>query len=110
MLLALLKAGTGRHRMEKTMSSNFAWDCRTCRHRGGFDPRQPRLAAASPPAFAVPQRPTSTELARLVRELFREGTLSCDQLWSLACLPEFAPLLAGVLEAVPDNRRPLAAE
>jgi hypothetical protein len=92
------------------MSFDFASDDRTWRQRGDEHRRPPRLEAASPPAFVQPQRPTSAELARLVRELFREGTLSCDQLWSLACLPEFVPLLAGALEAVPDNRRPLAAE
>lgn len=71
---------------------------------------RPRMPAASPPAFAAPQRPTVEELARLVGELFREGSLSWDQLWSLACLPDLAPRLGAILESAPDIRKPLAAE
>lgn len=70
----------------------------------------PRLPEASPPAFAVPHRPTLGELAALLRELFHEGTLSWEQMSSLANLPELQPLLAGLLSATPPHRRPMAAE
>lgn len=92
------------------MSFDFASDRRNWRHRGGAGAKAPRLAAASRPVFAVPQRPTLDELAGLVRELFAEGTLSWDQLWSLACLPDLAPHLAKTLDTAPDLRKPLAAE
>lgn len=82
------------------MSFDFA-NCRTMPHR---------TESGHPPAFAEPNHPTEAELARLVRELFREGALSCDQLWSLACLPEFAPLLSGCLGTGQDVHHLAAAE
>ncbi len=69
-----------------------------------------RLPEASPHPFAEPESPTPAELARLVAELFREGTLSFRQLCSLAGLPELMPLLDDALATAPAMRRPLAAE
>lgn len=56
-----------------------------------------RLSQASAPAFAVPVAPTADELAQLVGELYQEGSLSRDQLTSLALAPDLAPRLAGLL-------------
>ncbi len=91
------------------MSFDFASDYKNSRHSGPGAGR-PRMPAASPPAFAAPHRPTTEELVLLVGELFREGSLSWDQLWSLACLPDLAPRLSAILDAAPETRKPLAAE
>lgn len=70
----------------------------------------PRLAAASRPSFAVPHLPTPEELAGLVHELFREGTLTFEQLCMMAGIPDLAPLLTDALHAAPAQRKPMAAE
>ena len=73
-------------------------------------PSPSRLAVASKPAFAVPQRPTPPELAALVGELFHEGCLSWEQMCSLAELPDFGASLMDTLATAPSNRKPMAAE
>jgi hypothetical protein len=69
-----------------------------------------RLKTATPPLFAVAQRPTARELAGLLRELFVEGTLSWEQLHTLANLPEFASLLDDLVDHASPLRKPMAAE
>ncbi len=63
-------------------------------------PGRPRLTTASPPMFAVPASPTPLELARLIVELYREGTLSSAQMSAVAESPILRPLLIAVIGAV----------
>jgi len=93
------------------MTIDFGFDERDARPRcATWAAQLPRLAAASPPTFAVPNLPTALELAVLVRELFREGTLTFEQLCALAGLPDLAPLLSDLLAAAPMTRKLMAAE
>lgn len=92
------------------MGLDFVFDIHAPLGSDCRDSRRPRLAAASAPAFAAPQCPTRDEMASLVGELFHEGSLSWEQLWSLACLPDLAPKLAAVLGTATDLRKPMAAE
>lgn len=65
-------------------------------------------AARLSPLAAVPCAPThpdQRQLAELVRELFAEGTLSWEQLRSLATLPELRLLLEDAMAGVPAGRR-----
>ena len=93
------------------MTVDFRWD--SC-GRDGDAAEVPtsiqRLKAASPPVFAIAQRPTARELAGLVHELFTEGRLSWEQLHTLSSLPEFGSMLTGVAERASPLRRPMAAE
>ena len=69
-----------------------------------------RLQSASPPVFAIAQRPTARELAGLVHELFTEGSLTWEQLHTLSSLPEFGSMLTSLAERASPLRRPMAAE
>lgn len=57
------------------------------------------------PRPAAPPQPSLSEVARLVRELFSEGTLSWDQLNELARVPELKALLDEATADVPAGRR-----
>ncbi|WP_192884614.1 hypothetical protein [Paramagnetospirillum kuznetsovii] len=56
----------------------------------------------------IPAYPDNAEVAALLSELFAEGTLSAEQLWSLADLPEIKAHLPGALAALPAHRKPPA--
>lgn len=68
-------------------------------------------SAAEPPGSAAsrglppPSYPNDAEVAALVSELFAEGTLSPEQLYSLAGLPELRAHLPGALAALPTSRK-----
>ena len=51
-----------------------------------------------------PSYPSNAETAALVSELFTEGTLSPEQLCSLAGLPELQPHLRSAFAAMPAQR------
>ena len=51
-----------------------------------------------------PNYPSDAETAALVSELFTEGTLSPEQMCSLAGLPELHPHLREALAAMPTPR------
>lgn len=75
-------------------------------------PRPLPAAPARPAAMAVvapcaPAHPTPDQMARLVGELFTEGSLSFEQLCSLSNVPELSPLLGdAVAGAAPARRKP----
>jgi len=52
----------------------------------------------------TPDYPNHAQVAALVSELFAEGTLSPEQLCSLAGLPELQPHLRSALAALPAFR------
>ncbi len=52
----------------------------------------------------TPNYPSHAQTAALVSELFTEGTLSPEQLCSLAGLPELQPHLGSALAARPASR------
>ena len=52
----------------------------------------------------TPNYPDQAQIAALVSELFAEGTLSPEQLCSLAGLPELQPHLGSALAALPTLR------
>lgn len=56
------------------------------------------------PPLQAPGYPSNAETAALVHELFSEGTLSPEQLCSLAGLPELHPHLQNALAAIPAPR------
>ncbi|CAA7626055.1 hypothetical protein [Magnetospirillum sp. SS-4] len=87
------------------MTFDFAPDWMTSLLNGtSFTVADP-VGSASPGAMAVPSYPDCAEVAALVSELFAEGTLSPDQLHSLAGLPELRPHLNTSLAAWPLSRR-----
>jgi hypothetical protein len=65
--------------------------------------------SAAPRALPPPSYPDNAEVAALVSELFAEGTLSPEQLCSLAGLPELQPHLNSSLAAWQAPRRAKAA-
>jgi len=112
MALAELSAGRGHEATtEEPVTFDFAPD-----DRGGNFANvtpfvaPPRLPVASKPAFAIAHFPTSDELASLVGELFQEGSLTWEQICSLAELPGFGTRLLDVIALSPATRKPMAAE
>lgn len=61
--------------------------------------------AVAPPC--APAIPTMAQVARLVEELFAEGSLSFEQLRSLSDVPELTLLLGDALAGVSAERRSL---
>lgn len=53
----------------------------------------------------IPAYPDNAEIAALLSELFAEGTLSAEQLWSLAELPELQAHMPGALAAMAQPRK-----
>ena len=64
----------------------------------------PFSSARPPLANHLPTYPNHAEVAALVSELFSEGSLSPEQLCSLAGLPELQPHLRSALAAMPAPR------
>ncbi|MDO8608049.1 MAG: hypothetical protein Q7R40_16055 [Phaeospirillum sp.] len=67
-------------------------------------PFSPISQVGLPQTGSLPSYPNHAEVAALVSELFTEGTLSPEQLCSLAGLPELQPHLRSALAAMPAPR------
>ena len=86
------------------MTFDFAPDWRTSLMNGS--PLTQAGGANIPLAngMQTPNFPSDAETAALVSELFTEGTLSPEQMCSLAGLPELYPHLRQALAAMPAPR------
>jgi hypothetical protein len=91
------------------MTFDFAPDWMTSLLSGTPFTAADPVGSASPGVQTVPSYPDGAEVAALVSELFAEGTLSPEQLYSLAGLPELQPHLNSSLAAWPIPRRAKAA-
>ncbi|OAN54146.1 hypothetical protein A6A04_12975 [Paramagnetospirillum marisnigri] len=86
------------------MTFDFAPDWMTTLLSGApYSPAAPHGSARAG-AMPPPSYPDNAAVAALVSELFAEGTLSAEQLCSLAGLPELQPHLPGALAARPAPR------
>ncbi|MCR6630785.1 MAG: hypothetical protein NVV74_12450 [Magnetospirillum sp.] len=65
----------------------------------------PAVPAPHLPPPGAPAAPSMAQVARLVEELFAEGSLSFEQLCSLSNVPELKSLLAETVSGAPSRRR-----
>jgi hypothetical protein len=87
------------------MTFDFAPDWMTTMLNGApFSPAEPEGSAATR-GLPVPSYPDHAEVAALVSEMFAEGSLSAEQLCSLAGLPEMQPHLPRALASLPAARK-----